>query len=117
MCSLIGFRVIQIYDVDNKTYLLKLQNNDEKTVLLFESGTRIHTTNFEWPKSNSPSGFTMKLRKHLKNKRLEGVRQLGIDRIIDLEFGSGEACYHIIIELYDRGNILLCDYTLTSKVF
>lgn len=52
----------------------------------------------------------MKLRKHLKNKRLEAINQLGIDRIIDLQFGTGEACYHVILELYDRGNVILCDY-------
>ena len=103
----------QIYDIDNKTYLIRLHNNEQKTVLLLESGNRIHTTAFEWPKNVSPSGFTMKLRKHLKNKRLEAINQLGVDRIIDLQFGTGEACYHIILELYDRGNILLCDFEHT----
>ncbi|KAG5672133.1 hypothetical protein PVAND_002287 [Polypedilum vanderplanki] len=107
---LIGHRVNQIYDIDNKTYLIRLHNNEEKNVLLFESGTRIHTTTYDWPKSVSPSGFTMKLRKHLKNKRLEKIEQLGSDRIIDLQFGTGEASYHIMLELYDRGNIVLCDY-------
>lgn len=111
--SLVGFRVNQIYDIDNKTYLIRLHSNEQKTVLLLESGNRIHTTAFEWPKNVSPSGFTMKLRKHLKNKRLESIAQLGIDRIIDLQFGTNEACYHVILELYDRGNIILCDYEYT----
>ena len=30
------------------------------------------------------------------------MRQLGIDRIVDLQFGSGEAAYHVVLELYDR---------------
>lgn len=33
----------------------------------------------------APSGFSMKLRKHLKGKRLTAARQLGFDRIIDLQ--------------------------------
>ena len=41
-------------------------------------------------------------RKHLKTRRLVSVRQLGIDRIVDFQFGSNEAAYHLIIELYDR---------------
>lgn len=53
------------------------------------------------------------MRKHLKNKRLESLAQIGVDRIIDLQFGSGEAAYHIILELYDRGNIVLTDYEMT----
>ena len=65
-----GFRVNKIYDVDSKTYLIKLQGPDsKKATLLLESGTRIHTTAFQWPKNEPPSGFTMKLRKHLNNKR------------------------------------------------
>lgn len=112
-CRLVGLRVNQIYDIDNKTYLIKLQEKDGKETLLFESGVRFHTTSFEWPKSSTPSGFTMKLRKHLKNKRLEALTQLGTDRIIDFQFGIGEATYHLILELYDRGNIILCDWEMT----
>lgn len=108
--KLVGMRVNQVYDVDNKTYLIRLNRYEEKVVLLMESGVRIHTTEFEWPKNPSPSGFSMKMRKHLKNKRLEKLSQLGIDRIIDLQFGINEAAYHIILELYDRGNIVLTDY-------
>lgn len=110
--KLIGMRVNQIYDIDNKTYLIRLARNEEKVVLLLESGNRFHTTAFEWPKNVAPSGFTMKLRKHLKNKRLESMKQLGVDRIVDFQFGVGEAAYHVILELYDRGNILLTDCDL-----
>ncbi|XP_015126664.1 nuclear export mediator factor NEMF homolog [Diachasma alloeum] len=111
---LIGMRVNQIYDIDHRTYLIRLQRSEEKAVLLLESGNRIHTTAFEWPKNTAPSGFSMKMRKHLKNKRLEVLQQIGTDRILDLQFGSGEAAYHVILELYDRGNIVLTDHELTT---
>lgn len=55
----------------------------------------------------------MKLRKHLKNKRLESLTQVGTDRIINFQFGVGEATYYLILELYDRGNIVLCDWQMT----
>lgn len=106
----IGMRVNNVYDIDNKTYLIRLQKPDFKAILLIESGTRIHSTDFEWPKNMMPSGFAMKCRKHLKSRRLTEVKQLGMDRIIDIQFGSDEAAYHLIIELYDRGNIILADY-------
>lgn len=112
---LVGYRVNQIYDIDNKTYLFRLHGggSSEKVTLLLESGTRFHTTGFEWPKNVAPSGFSMKLRKHLKNKRLEQISQLGGDRIIDFQFGTGDAAYHVLLELYDRGNVVLTDYELT----
>lgn len=53
------------------------------------------------------------MRKHLKNKRLESLKQLGTDRVIDMQFGSNEAAYHIILELYNRGNIVLTDHEMT----
>lgn len=106
-------RVNNIYDIDNKTYLIKLEQPDQKSVILFESGNRIHSTSFEWPKNVAPSGFSMKMRKHLRNKRLESLEQLGRDRIVDMKFGSGEAAYHVILELFDRGNVVLTDHELT----
>ncbi|CAI9730241.1 Hypothetical predicted protein [Octopus vulgaris] len=108
--KLLSLRVINVYDVDHKTYLIKLSLPDNKAVLVIESGIRIHSTEFEWPKHVAPSGFAMKLRKHLRGRRLEAVHQLGIDRVVDLQFGSSEAAYHVILEMYDRGNIVLTDY-------
>ncbi|XP_054256097.1 ribosome quality control complex subunit NEMF isoform X2 [Indicator indicator] len=108
--SLLGMRVNNVYDVDNKTYLIRLQKPDCKATLLLESGIRIHMTEFEWPKNMMPSSFAMKCRKHLKTRRLVSVTQLGIDRIVDFQFGSDEAAYHLIVELYDRGNIVLTDH-------
>ena len=52
----VGMRVNQVYDIDNKTYLIKMHQPEKKAVLLIESGTRIHTTEFEWPKNPAPSG-------------------------------------------------------------
>lgn len=53
----------------------------------------------------------MKLRKHLNNKRLEKITQVGADRIVDLQFGVDAVAHHVILELYDKGNILLTDNT------
>uniref|UniRef100_A0A8C5VCA7 Ribosome quality control complex subunit NEMF n=1 Tax=Microcebus murinus TaxID=30608 RepID=A0A8C5VCA7_MICMU len=101
--SLLGMRVNNVYDVDNKTYLIRLQKPDFKATLLLESGIRIHTTEFEWPKNMMPSSFAMKVNFKLYLK-LVSAKQL------DFQFGSDEAAYHLIIELYDRGNIVLTDY-------
>lgn len=35
--------------------------------------------------------------------------QLGADRIIDMTFGDEEYACHVIVELYDRGNLILTD--------
>ena len=46
--------------------------------------------------------YCFQCRKHIRSRRLVNISQLGIDRIVDLQFGSDEAAYHLIVELYDR---------------
>ena len=82
-------------------------STDQKEMLYIESGTRINSTDFEWPKSNMPSNFSMKLRKHLKSRRLNQLCQVGLDRVVDMQFGSDEAAYHLIVELYDRVSVFV----------
>lgn len=98
-----------MYDVNSRTFLLKFAKPDVKESVLVESGSRIHLTDFVRDKSTVPSSLCMKLRKHLRTKRLSAVRQLGIDRIVDFEFGFGEATYHLICEFYAAGNVILTD--------
>ena len=43
----------------------------------------------------------------MRGRRLEKLELVGIDRIVDLQFGSGEAAYHVILELYDRVSTLI----------
>ena len=38
---------------------------------------------------------------------------MGIDRVIDLTFGKGEAAYHILVEFYASGNVILTDFEYT----
>ncbi|XP_068333314.1 uncharacterized protein [Pyrus communis] len=114
---LIGMRCSNVYDLSPKTYMLKLMNSSgvtesgesEKVFLLIESGVRLHTTQYVRDKSNTPSGFTLKLRKHIRTRRLEDVRQLGYDRIVLFQFGLGENAYYVILELYAQGNVILAD--------
>ncbi|KOM38818.1 hypothetical protein LR48_Vigan03g220000 [Vigna angularis] len=61
-------------DVAAETYVFKLMNSSgvsesgesEKVLLLMESGVRLHSTIYMRDKSNTPSGFTLKLRKHIR---------------------------------------------------
>ena len=114
--KLVGLRVANVYDVSGRLYLLKMSKGGVKENLLIESGIRIHTTSFVKNNKNVPSGFSMKLRKHLRTRKLVSIRQLGMDRVIDLQFGKDEYAAHVIVELYAQGNVILTDsdYTILS---
>lgn len=110
--KLLGKRLSNIYDLDKKTYLFKIGSGEEKEVLLIEVGTRFHTTLHEFDKKTIPSGLTMRMRRHLKSKRVEAIEQLGAERVIKLQFGSGEATYYMFLEFYAKGNMVLTDKDL-----
>lgn len=103
-------RVANIYDVSGRQYLIKMSRASLKEILLIESGIRIHTSSFVKNEKDLPSGFSMKLRKHLRTKKLSSIEQVGIDRVIKLTFGKGETCHHILVELYASGNVILTDH-------
>lgn len=117
--NVLNMRVINIYDLPgagdkSKTYIFKLhQPPFPKVFLLLESGIRFHTSKYARDSSSSssslPSQFTMKLRKHLRGKRLVALQQLEGDRVVDLTFGSDQLQCHLILELYASGNIILTD--------
>ncbi|KAJ1674074.1 hypothetical protein EV182_004015, partial [Spiromyces aspiralis] len=112
---LVRLRLQNIYDVNSKTFLFKFGKPGRKEIVLIESGTRIHTTEYGRDKSITPSNFCIKLRKHLRARVLTDVRQLGMDRIIDFVFAAqggpeSEGTYHIISEYYALGNIILTDH-------
>ena len=98
--SCLGRRVSNVYDVNARTFLLKLQPQGQaddapdapegagKALLLLESGIRFHTAQFMRDKAEQPSGVCMKFRQHLRGRRLAEVRQLGADRIVVFTFGA-----------------------------
>lgn len=105
-----GYRVLNIYDIDFKTICIKFNTDkSEKKYLVIESGTKFYTLeNFSATK-DFPSSFCSKLRKHINNKRLESIEQVNLDRVINLQFGSGDLSFHIIGEFYGSGNIIFTD--------
>lgn len=64
-------------------------------------------TEFQRPTTPEPSNFVTKLRKHLKTKRVSGVRQVGNDRILVIEFNNG--LYFLVLEFFSAGNVVLLD--------
>jgi predicted ribosome quality control (RQC) complex YloA/Tae2 family protein len=108
----LGMRVNNIYDIDEKVFLLKFaEPGRDKQLLLIESGVRMHTTIYSRNKPVTPGNFCIKLRKHIRGRRLTRIELFGggLDRVIDMQFGTGDAEYHLLVELYDRGNVILTD--------
>ncbi|MFA6673358.1 MAG: NFACT family protein, partial [Methanoculleus sp.] len=110
----------KIYQFDAKTLGIRLNGEDRaKYLLLVETGRRAHfTAAFPTPPKNPPS-FAMLLRKHLEGGKVLGIRQLGLERTMSIDVGKRDTTYHLIFELFDEGNAILCDenYTIIKPLW
>ncbi|MGB6681103.1 MAG: ribosome rescue protein RqcH [Candidatus Bathyarchaeia archaeon] len=70
---------------------------------------RIHLTKFKYPTPPKPSIFCMTLRKHLLGGKLEKIAQEEFDRIVNLNISTKNGVFHIVAELFRRGNLILID--------
>lgn len=71
--------------------------------------------NFVWLTEKKPEmpekmpGFCGVLRKYLSNARLRKIEQINSERILILELETKDAKYALILELFSKGNAILCE--------
>ncbi|KAL7717545.1 Ribosome quality control complex subunit 2 [Entamoeba marina] len=104
-----GMNVNTVYDINRRLYVIKLSKTDKKEFIVIESGCRVHLTEYNREKSDTPNNFTSRLRKYLNKKKFVGIKQVGNDRVVELTFGSATEIYHLLVDLYSLGNICLTD--------
>ena len=78
--------------------------------MVIDSGFRCHLTDFTRVTASAPSQFVTRLRKYLRSRRVTSIAQVGTDRVIEFQFSDGQ--YHLFLEFYAGGNIVLTDKDL-----
>ncbi|HOT03701.1 MAG TPA: ribosome rescue protein RqcH [Methanolinea sp.] len=102
--------VYKVYVISPGIMVIRLHGKEHaRHQLLIEPGRRAHLTAHPVSPPKNPPAFAMLLRKYLGGGRVLGIRQHGIQRIITFDVGKHDRVYHLIIELFDQGNIVLCD--------
>ena len=76
--------------------------------LVMQSGARIHTSQYPLENPTTPPSFPMLLRKRIKGAHVEYVKQHNFDRVVEIKVKK-DKYYTIIVELSDKGNIILLD--------
>jgi len=76
--------------------------------LVMQCGARIHTSQYPLENPTTPPSFPMLLRKRIKGAHVESVKQHNFDRVIEIKVKK-DKYYTIIVELFDKGNIILLD--------
>lgn len=124
-----------VLKLDNNANANQSNNGNKKCFLLLQSGIRFHdvvvsseeqgdddantngnngsasafTSSMLDFSGTMPTPFCSKLRKHLRGLRLEHIQQVGNDRVVVFKFQGHAASYALVLELYAKGNLLLCD--------
>ena len=105
-----GAYVKKAYMPHYEQIVLRINPKDlDQFDLVLVRGARVYTSNRDRPMPMTPPPFAMVLRKHLKNARMTRVRQLGFDRVLCFDFDTKFGQYHLYVEVFRDGNIILTD--------
>ena len=85
----VGSRIDKIHQPSREEVVITLRHRSGNAKLLISVGAgspRLHFTNVVLENPKAPPMFCMLLRKHLGSGKLTAVRQLGLDRVLYLDF-------------------------------
>jgi predicted ribosome quality control (RQC) complex YloA/Tae2 family protein len=106
--AIAGSRVNNIYQLNEKTMILKLHKTDKQPLrLVMEAGRRLHLTNYALKPPKTPPAFCMALRKHLRGAWVETIEQYEFERVVTIQFKTKTGRMQLILELFGEGNIIL----------
>jgi len=107
---LAGGKIEQIYQVGKEEFVLQLHITGlGKRIVRIILGKIMYVASHKGEMPEKPPGFCLYLRKKLKNARLRSVSQLGFERIVEFVFETKEAQFKLVVELFSKGNIILCN--------
>jgi predicted ribosome quality control (RQC) complex YloA/Tae2 family protein len=103
-----GGRIDKVYHPEKKELILQIHvPNIGKTMIRILVGKLMFKAEFR-PEAHEPDSFCLMLRKMLANAKIEKIAQVGNERIVKIEF-EGEERVTLYIELFGKGNIVICD--------
>ena len=108
LASLEGAHMDKIYHWGSGNVLFRLNIQGQgKKELLFEDKKWLYCPSKKPETPTMPSTFASYLRKYIDNARIGKVRQVGFDRVVEMELSKSDGDYRLIFEMFGGGNVLL----------
>ncbi|MBT3405584.1 hypothetical protein HN419_00270 [Candidatus Woesearchaeota archaeon] len=105
---LVDAKVDQIYQPEKEELILQFHKTGKgKVILRIIRGKYLYLTEHKGVNPERPPGYCTYLRKKIKGMRLREIKQIGTERIVELLFESREEKYKLILEFFNKGNIIL----------
>ncbi len=112
--DLLPLWINKVYQFDGKTLGIRLNGEEHKKYqLIIEPGKRLHLVSSFPDTPKVPPQFPMLLRKHLTGGKILDIRQQGLSRIVVIDVGKADKTFHILVELFDAGNVVFCEENFT----
>jgi predicted ribosome quality control (RQC) complex YloA/Tae2 family protein len=106
--QILGSHVNNVYQLDQKTLMLKLHKIDHPPFqLILKAGTHLHLTAYSLTKPLRPTAFCMALRAYLRNARLVDIEQYEFERVVILSLKTSEGILRMVLEFFGDGNVIL----------
>lgn len=107
-------RIDNFYKSDDNFYIKIYVKNKGNRFFVFKIGTCCFIDdNKDGCDSSFPENFVLYLRKYLNNSYITDIKQVESERIIDFKIEKKEnddiCCYHLMFEMFAKGNVILCD--------
>mgnify|MGYP006279370947 CR=1 FL=1 len=118
--SLEGSKVDKVYQPKKNELLFQLHKAGEgKQVLDICLPGVIFKTSKKHEVTETPPHFCVFLRKKLGNARVQSIEQHEFERILVVNLTTKNETYHLIVELFDKGNVILCnsEYNVLMAVY
>ncbi|HIH42794.1 TPA: hypothetical protein HA246_04065 [Candidatus Woesearchaeota archaeon] len=114
---LVDAKIDRIYHPEEKELLLQLHlPNQGRKIMRIAVPNFLYLTDTKPEMDSEPTEFCSLLRRRIENARVRAIVQKNFERIIEILLETKEHKYNLIIELFARGNIILCDekYTIIA---
>jgi predicted ribosome quality control (RQC) complex YloA/Tae2 family protein len=109
MQDFVGGKIDQVYMPAKKEVLLQLHiPNIGKKIIRILVPNFMYLTTYK-PEGQFPPGYCVFLRKKIKNARIKSIKQIPNERIVVIELTTKDATYELFIELFLKGNVILCE--------
>lgn len=105
--SLVSSHFKNFYELGENAFLLSLSKERKESLIYINLAKAINRTEFK-ERTESPTEFATQMRKRLEGCGIESVEQHNSDRIILVNF-SGKSEVKLVIEMFDKGNLVLVD--------
>ncbi|MBI4145271.1 NFACT family protein [Candidatus Woesearchaeota archaeon] len=108
--SVVGSRIERIYQPEPRTFVLVIRRSgEEKRLLRIDLPKYLYLTSLKEEMPAKLSGFCGYMRKYLEGTSITAIEQAGAERVVKFSLASKESAFLIYLELFGKGNLLVCE--------